>query len=211
MTLFPEIKKIQTAFGLAVGLMILLAPALQAEDTAVERIENFHTALLQAMKSADDSSYEERRALLQDDVYTAFDFPFMVRVASAGAWQTFSEGEKQGLTDAFRDFTLTNYAARFNGYSGQEFRTIGTEDAGRGRIFVSTELVRPEQENIKLDYLMRETDGAWKIMDVYLKGQISELALRRSEFGPILRDHGIAGLISMLENKISSMEEDTAG
>ncbi len=54
---------------------------------------------------------------------------------------------------------------------------------------------------MSINYLMRRSDGAWRIADVYLTGTISELATRRSEFSSVLRDQGVDGLIAVLNRK----------
>ena len=46
------------------------------------------------------------------------------------------------------------------------------------------------------------------IVDIYLEGRVSELALRRSEFAPILSGSGTAALVSELRSKIASLEAE---
>ena len=55
---------------------------------------------------------------------------------------------------------------------------------------------------------MRDSGGALKIVDVYLKSSISELATRRSEFGSVLSKGGVEGLVSALKQKVTEMERE---
>ncbi len=48
----------------------------------------------------------------------------------------------------------------------------------------------------------RSGDGAWRIMDVYLDGKVSELALRRSEYFAVVEREGFVFLVSSLEEKL---------
>ena len=66
---------------------------------------------------------------------------------------------------------------------------------------VKTRLVRPDDEDVTLDYRLRKTDTGWRIIDVYANGTISELALRRSEYSALLRREGFASLIEALDKK----------
>src|SRR5262249_53867295 len=66
---------------------------------------------------------------------------------------------------------------------------------------VQTKLVRTDGDPIALNYLMRESDGAWKVIDVFLNGTASELATRRSEFSSVLRRDGADGLVKLLERR----------
>jgi phospholipid transport system substrate-binding protein len=61
---------------------------------------------------------------------------------------------------------------------------------------------------IRIDYLMRNSDGTPKIVDVYLKSSISELATRRSEFGSVLSKTGVDGLVNALKQKVSELEKE---
>jgi len=45
-------------------------------------------------------------------------------------------------------------------------------------------------EPVRLDYLVRQTEGMWKIIDVFLNGNISQLAARRSEYSALVREGG---------------------
>jgi hypothetical protein len=48
------------------------------------------------------------------------------------------------------------------------------------------------------------------ISDIYLDGAISEVATRRSEFGTILKNEGIDGLIAALNRKVNLLTATTA-
>ena len=52
-------------------------------------------------------------------------------------------------------------------------------------------------------------DG-WLIIDIYGKGKVSEVALRRSEYAAILQKSGIEGLISSVD-ELSQRTADEAG
>ena len=56
-------------------------------------------------------------------------------------------------------------------------------------------LNRPPAEPVRLDFRFRKTEAGWRIMDLYAKGRVSEVALRRSEYASILERQGIDGLI----------------
>jgi phospholipid transport system substrate-binding protein len=70
-----------------------------------------------------------------------------------------------------------------------------------GSLIVETRIVKSDGKPVAINYLMRGEAEGWHIADVYLDGTISELAVRRSEFSTIMRDQGIAGLISVLNKK----------
>jgi len=66
---------------------------------------------------------------------------------------------------------------------------------------VQTRIVKSNGEATRLDYRMRQDQGA-QIFDVYLDGSISPLAVHRSEFHSILQREGIDGLVMALNRKV---------
>jgi phospholipid transport system substrate-binding protein len=97
--------------------------------------------------------------------------------------------------------TIATYANRFDGYSGERFDVDPTTEARRADRIVRTKLVHPDGQSELLNYLMRGSGDAWKAVDVYLSGTISELATRRSEFGAVLKAGGPEALIDSLRQR----------
>lgn len=200
----PAVKGLAAAFLLALSL-ISNAWASEAGDV----IDAFHADLLTTMQNAKAWGFETRREFLADPVRDAFDSEIMVRLAAGPNWKTFSETEKADLAEAFYQFSLATYASRFKGYSGQEFVTIEEIPMRKGRILVSTKLVKNENEEVMIGYVMYpEPGGGYQVIDVYLDGKFSELSQRRSEFSPIIRDRGFTGLLSLLKEKVTDLEAD---
>ena len=55
--------------------------------------------------------------------------------------------------------TVSTYASRFTGFSGQEFKTLEAKENGKD-VLVRTSL-RSDGEDISVDYLMRGREGGW--------------------------------------------------
>ena len=180
----------------------------EQQATPAQLIERFHAELLVVMQNAEAWGYRARRDRLAPSVVDIFDSTAMTRIASGRSWKTFDNDQKSSLTGAFRALTLANYAARFNGYSGQSFETTGETRRDDRRAFVRTELVKSDGEVIRIDYLMHLVGKDWRIIDVFVEGRFSELAMRRSEFAPVLRDRGFPGLLEVLRSKVSELEAE---
>jgi phospholipid transport system substrate-binding protein len=101
--------------------------------------------------------------------------------------------------------TIATYAGRFDGYSGQSFEVDPEVQSRNNDRIVRTKLIRPKEEPVTLNYLMRGSGNAWKIVDIYLSGTISELATQRSEFGAILKAGGPAALIESLKQQTDKL------
>ncbi len=190
------------------GILVLMAvdPIRAQASTAGEVIDAFHAALIHVMQKEDEMDYEARRQHLEPFVTGDFDSTFMTRVASGSHWKGFSDDQKTALANAFGRLTLANYAARFHGYSGQHFETLSEKEVRGGRLFVRTRLVKADGDEVRIDYLMRPREAGWLIIDVYVDGKFSELAMRRSEFSPIVRDKGYEGLLAVIKTKVADLE-----
>ena len=178
----------------------------QAETPkGTESVEALHAVLLEVMRDAETLGYEGRSAQLAPVIPRHFDVEFMARKAVGRHWEKASDEEKQRYLDSFGRFMVANYAGRFDGYSGQSFETMGEESARSETLLVRTQLVDPTDENIELSYRLRQVPEGWKIIDVYMDGTVSELALRRSEFSSVAKREGFDALIETLNAKIAKL------
>jgi phospholipid transport system substrate-binding protein len=189
----------------------IAAPAASAQPQAAKVvIEQFHDQLLGVMRDAKTLGFEGRRTRLGPTVDRTFDLPFMAQFATAGGWDGMKPQERDAIVQLFRRMTISTYASRFTGYSGQEFRTVEATETPNKDILVRTVLKNTGTDgDVAIDYLMRANDGAWRIVDVYLK-RISELATRRSEYGSVIRREGVPALIASLEQRVRDIETGKA-
>jgi phospholipid transport system substrate-binding protein len=186
------------AIGLGPGLDIRDAVAAPAPRAVVE---DFYHVLLDVMKQAKTLGFDGRYRRLEPAIDAAFNLPLMIRLAVGPQWNNLSADQQRRLVVAFRRFTISTYASRFDGYDGEYFEVRGEAPAPSGGTLVETRLVPPKDDPVNLNYLERQVDGKWQIIDVFLSGTISELATRRAEFTSVLRRDGADGLVAMLERK----------
>ena len=117
-----------------------------------------------------------------------------------------TEAQRTKLVDSFRRYSLAVYAARFKDYSGEKFEVLGEEEKQKGTVLVQNQIVPSDGEPIRLDYLLRPDDGMLRIIDVFLKSSVSEIAIRRSEFAEVIGSEGFDALIATLEQRILDLQ-----
>ena len=188
------------------------APAAQtlesatASATPTQTIDALHASLIDVMKNAVALGYAGREQKLRGVIPRYYDVKKMARSAlSEAQWKLASEEAQRRYLDTFERFTVANYAGRFDGYSGQSFQTLGEVQGPRNTVIVKSRLVDPTDKNIDLNYRMHQVGGEWKVVDVYLDGTVSELALRRSEFVSIVKRENLDALIVALDAKIAKL------
>ncbi|MAI10722.1 MAG: hypothetical protein CBD27_10740 [Rhodospirillaceae bacterium TMED167] len=162
-------------------------------------VEEFHAALLEVMKTAEKTPVEQRYKQLEPVILDAFNLDFMIKIAVGSRWKKTPGAEKAALAAAFKRMSAGTYAARFDGYSGESFKTLNITDGPRKTKLVKTHILRPEDSPVKLTYVMRQFGPDWHIIDVLLDGSISEMAVRVSEYRNILRNQGAGALATALD------------
>lgn len=183
-------------------LLAILLPAPAAGGTASDPeavVGRFHDGLLAVMKEAESLGVKERYRRLEPPIARAFDLALMIRVASGSHWKKATEDQQDRLLAAFRRMSVGTYASRFDGYSGQSFETVGVRPGPQQTQLVETRIVSPDDQPVGLTYVMKMSGGDWRIADVLLDNNISELAVRRSEYRRVLKKEGPDGLIAVLE------------
>lgn len=191
-------------------------PGVDAENADVDAeivrtVERLHATMLSVMKDSEALGYAGRYKRLEPVVRSQFDLPFMAAKSVGRYWKTASQEERDQLVKTFSRFSVANYAGRFDGWSGQTFETLGVDASARGTMLVRTKLLNPSGDDIQLYYRLRNgTDGRWKIIDVYLNGTVSELALRRSEYSSLIKREGFEALLIALNKRIETLADQAS-
>lgn len=193
---------LRSATALLLGLL-LGSPVWAADSGATAAVESLHATLLGAMKDAAQLGYQGRYAKIAPAVEANFDLDFMAKFVLGPDGKDLSAADQSRWRDAFERITVATYAGRFTGWNGEKFETLGEEPAAQDTVFVKTVLDRPDADNVSLTYRLRKTDGGWKIVDIYNKGTVSELALRRSDYSSVLKRDGFDKLLQTVDAKIA--------
>jgi phospholipid transport system substrate-binding protein len=171
-------------------------------------VESLHAVLLDCMKGACGPGFEGRYERIVAQLDESFDLPFMARISVGKAWKSLSPEERTSFTALSRRFSASNYAANFKSYEGQHFETLGEEPAARSTILVKTEFVQPSDDDVKFDYRLRKSGTGWRIIDITLDGKISEITVRRADYGAVIEREGFPKLVEALEEKIAKLAKE---
>jgi phospholipid transport system substrate-binding protein len=186
---------------LLTSVLLASLPAAADEPGATASVEALHLALLSAMKDATTLGYGGRVERIAPAVEARFDLDFMARFVLGPGGKDLSPADQARWRDAFARVTVATYAGRFTGWGGEEFKTLGQEPAAQDTVFVRTMVDRPKDEDVELTYRLRKEGDGWKIVDIYQKGTVSELALRRSEYSTVLKRDGFEALLKTVDAK----------
>jgi phospholipid transport system substrate-binding protein len=184
---------------LAVALLLVPAAAVaQVEDPARATVQALDDGLLTIMKAGKAAGVAGRSARIGPVVDRTFDLPLMTRLVVGPSWNTMSPADQTALVAAFRRMTIGQYARNFDSWSGESFAIAPQVEERAGDKLVRTTL-KGSGAPIAISYRLRQSGGQWKIIDVFYKNAISQLATRRADFASVLASGGPKALIAHLD------------
>lgn len=189
----PMNRTLSIALAATVTVAALPSAAFAA-DPGQDVINGFHGSLVNLMKSG--GNHAGRARAIAPVIDRTFDIPLMTRLAVGPAWTTVPAPQQAALVQGFRNLTVAQYAKNFNSYAGEKFIMGAVETRGTDKLVRTT--LNAGRTNELLNYRLRQSGGQWKIVDVYYRSAISQLATRRADFDRVMKTGGAAALIGHL-------------
>lgn len=188
--------------ALALSLVSPLAVRSATAASATEVVERFQSTLISVMSNARKLGYNGRYKRLKPAVEESHDLPGIARIAAGRYWDQLKSEQKNLFVETFGELSIVTYASRFDGYSGETFKTISERKLDSGDVLVQSVFTQSHGEKIRFDYVLRQKDGRWAIINIIVDG-VSDLAIKRAEYAGILRTGGADALIANLRTKIA--------
>lgn len=197
--------------GVACALLLALtwhaphAGAASEGELAASRavVDELHDSLLRSMHAGGGWSFDARRTELEPVLRRSFDFAFMAEKSVGRYWAGLASEERSALIETMARLASANYASRFRSYDGEGFEVSRVEPASHNTTLVRSRITRADGEPVALDYRLRaDAAGQPRIIDVFLDGTVSELALRRAEYSSVIGREGFDALLDALRDKI---------
>lgn len=183
---------------LFIGSTTVTAQQGTAADPAAQQISRFYEVLLTTMKQGRALGLQGRYRKLEPAVEQTFDLPTMTQLTVGTAWASMTAKDRQALIAAFTRMTAANYAKNFDSYDGEQFTVDPNVQTKGPDKLVSSRLIGADKKQTPFVYRMRQVGGAWKVIDVFLNGYVSELATRRADFASTVASGGAPALIAKI-------------
>jgi phospholipid transport system substrate-binding protein len=209
----PSALFLQPRRALLLSLAALVTAAalpkrVHAADDALEApLRDLYAALEATMRAGRATPFAQRFEALAPVLDRVFDLETILKVSVGLRWDSLDPAVRAKLLKVFRRFTIATYVANFDKYDGERFRILPvSRESGADRI-IGTEIVGGDGQRIRLDYVMRDGSGAWRVVDVLFEGSISRVAVQRSDFRKILASGDADALIGSLHRKIADLSD----
>ena len=174
--------------------------AFAGEATHV--VTELQESIMTIMKKGHDLGYTGRYQSISPTVKKTHDLDTIARLVIGRQWKGLDASQKSTFIETFKDLSISMYAGRFKDYGGERFSVLSEQPLKRGnRKLVTSQLVKSDGEKITFNYVLHQIHDHWKIIGVSVNG-VSDLALKRAEYGGILRKDGFPTLIERLETQI---------
>ena len=190
------------AFCLVLFLVVaaLLAPAADAVADANPAASTFVRELgAESIKQLTDPSLPqaEREARFRRLLDKHFDLAAISKFVLGRFWRSATTVQRIEFQQAFEDFLVYSYSARFSEYGGVAFRVAGAVNEENGIVVVHSMIRMSKAEEIPFDWHLRCTEIGFMIVDLVVEG-VSLAVTERSNFGSIIQSRGLDALIAAL-------------
>ncbi len=199
MSLFAALRHGALAVGLA--FFALAAAAQEAPDALVRKVSTEVLGIIKSDPKVQAGDQARIREVVETKLLPYFDFERITALAMGRNWRQATPEQQKQLVEQFRALLVRTYSGALAQYRDQtmDYKPLRA-DPGATEVTVRTEVVRPGQAPVPIDYSMVKASNGWKAYDVIVGG-VSLVTNYRDEFNEQVRAGGVEGLIKSLVAK----------
>jgi phospholipid transport system substrate-binding protein len=143
---------------------------------------------------------ESALALLFDNV---MDVNWIGKFVLGKYWNTLNNKEKEEYLELYNKYLISSYVPLFKKYNGQHLIIKDVKSMDNEQYIVVTEIRSyVDNQSYNVEYRLKFINTGFKVRDIIAEG-VSLLTTQRSEFGAVMGETGIKGLMEKLKEKIS--------
>jgi phospholipid transport system substrate-binding protein len=189
---------------LLLPLVLIAAPpvhAQEAPDALVKRVAEETLNTLRADKDLQSGNPAKVKQLIESRLVPHFDTGRMTALAMGRNWRAATAEQQKQLTEQFQSLLIRTYSNALTNYrdNTMNYKPLRM-NAGDTEVVVRTEVTRPGQAPVPIDYSMEKTPEGWKAYDVVVAG-VSLVTNYRDEFNDVVKSSGVDGVIKTLAAK----------
>jgi phospholipid transport system substrate-binding protein len=195
------IRRLAVLFLMPLSLCAVAALAQEAPDALVKRVSEEVLTSIRADKDLQAGNQAKIKELIESKLAPHFDFTRMTSLAMGRNWRGATPEQQKQLTDQFRTLLVRTYSGALTSYRDNtiDYRPMKM-NSGDTEVTVRTEVRRPGQQPVPIDYSMEKTPEGWKAYDIIVAG-VSLVTNYRDEFNEQVRIGGVDGLIRTLSDR----------
>lgn len=193
-----------TAAVLGIGL--LAQPAIAQDVPANEFVEKFSNEVLAEIKARKQELIADPKkldALIDEKVMPNVNFRRMTQLVVGRPWREATPEQREQITKEFRTLLVKTYSGALSQVGDQQLQV----DRLRARpedtdVIVNSRVIQKGAPPVDLAYRVEKKEGKWLIYDLSVLG-LWLVDSYKTQFGPVLSNSGVDGLIKTLQAKNS--------
>jgi len=203
-------------------LVVLIASAgLAGATDALANLEEDGTPFIGSLGTraiavfADDSTSRQEKAERFNDLFHEGFAVKSLAVFTLGRYRERADAAfLEDYVDAFADYIVLTYSARFTSFSGETFEVTGSrpDTDGNGTVagaWIQSVIRTPGGNPIRVDWRLRELRGEPIIVDVFVEG-VSMAITQQKEFISVIANNGgdVTALLDIIREKNAELLAD---
>ncbi len=184
---------------------LIASPASAALAGAVEAGQFLVALNAAALENLNDTTIgeEQKKERFRKMARDSFDLPRISKFVLGINWRRATPEQREAFLDVFEGVNLQRFMPLFTKYADQKFTVDKTrQDKNKPRLyFIDSTIHRGEAEPVSIEWRVIRRDDQYRILDVVAEGVSMALTLR-NEYGAVVKNEGIDGLIERLRQKI---------
>jgi phospholipid transport system substrate-binding protein len=168
--------------------------------------------ILDIIKLHDGKNTSQIAQQIESTAIPLFDFTHMTKLAVGHHWQSAKPIQQEQLTQAFQKLLMHTYIKIILGFKNAQVivqpNAILTETGSTTIAIVKVQVILPKvtqyRKKVPVDYMLYNNASDWKIFNISVDG-MSLVTIYRNLFNRTITNHGIDGLIQLLQNKNSRL------
>jgi phospholipid transport system substrate-binding protein len=194
-------------FRIIISLFLFIAPSSAADDNDqlrayVQNLINDGYKIFEDKSLSEEDRFRFSSDLIEKNLY----LDWMARYTLGRNRKTLAPEKVDEFISVYSKFVVKAYADLTKHYNGEKAVIKKIKSIDNEMFIVSMEIVKKDNEPIKVDYLVRKFDGnedkQFKVADVITEG-VSILNSQQAEFNSVIQSQGIDALIDSLSKKLS--------
>ena len=210
----PQPNRRPLPFALIVLAGLLALPASGALAGAREAGEFLLSLNAAALANLNDTAIgeDERHQRFRKMARESFDLARISKFVLGINWRRATPKQREEFLDVFEEVNLQRFMPLFAKYAEQKFTVDKTrQDQRKPRLyFIDSTVHRGQATPVSIEWRIAKNDDRYSILDVVAEGVSMALTLR-NEYGAVVKNEGVDGLIAKLREKVKTDDSATAG
>jgi phospholipid transport system substrate-binding protein len=189
------------AASMALLGMVALRPAMAQAGGADAFVKGFADSLVAVVNGPGSASAKQQA--LAPLIDNSVDVAAIAKFCLGRFWSTATPAQQQIYTQLFHQVLLNNISGHLGEYQGVTFTMTGSHAQGDDAL-VGTTINRPNAPAANVQWVVRSSGGAPKVLDVVAEGTSLRLT-QRQDYASYLSRHGenIDALIAALKRQLN--------